>query len=187
MIKALRKCFYACQLPGSCPLTIISFVSVVKRCAALVNFRPVAIIKGSLINPDKITTCSPNSLRGSTSSAWWSLGAQRNYRGQQQLLQSHLARFSKYWRLFYSNKLYSNSNMATRSELQLNDVVLITDLASNSGRSSPHPAIGRLVDFIDPEHKSQAVVKYHSGKVDRPVSRLVRVVKADEQISKKGK
>ena len=76
--------------------------------------------------------------------------------------------------------------MATQSALQVNDIVLITDLASNSGRSSPHPAIGRIIDFIDPEHRSQAVVKYHAGKVDRPVSRLVRVVKADEEISKKG-
>ena len=30
-------------------------------------------------------------------------------------------------------------------------------------------------------------MKYHSGRVDRPISRLVRVVKADEEISKKGK
>ena len=30
-------------------------------------------------------------------------------------------------------------------------------------------------------------MRYHSGKVDRPISRLVRVVKADEEISKKGK
>ena len=64
---------------------------------------------------------------------------------------------------------------------------MITDLASNSGRSNPHPALGRIIDFIDPEHRSQAVVKYHAGTVDRPVSRLVRVVKADENISKKGK
>ena len=31
------------------------------------------------------------------------------------------------------------------------------------------------------------MVKYHSGRVDRPISRLVRVVKANEKISKKGK
>ena len=73
--------------------------------------------------------------------------------------------------------------MATQSALQVNDIVLITDLASNSGRNSPHPALGRIIDFIDPEHRSQAVVEYHSGKVDRPVSHLVRVVKADEEIS----
>ena len=64
---------------------------------------------------------------------------------------------------------------------------MITDLASNSGRSSPHPALGRIQGFLDPENRSQAIVKYHSGTVDRPVSRLVRVVKADEEISKKGK
>ena len=31
------------------------------------------------------------------------------------------------------------------------------------------------------------MLRYHSGKVDRPVSLLVRVVKADEEISRKGK
>ena len=40
IIKSFKKCFYACQLPGTSPLTIISFINVVKRCAALVNSRP---------------------------------------------------------------------------------------------------------------------------------------------------
>ena len=77
--------------------------------------------------------------------------------------------------------------MATRSDLQVNDIVMITDLASNSGRTSPHAALGRIQGFLDPESRSQAIVRYHSGTVDRPVSRLVRVVKADEKISEKGK
>ena len=102
-------------------------------CAVSVNSRPVSIIRSSLADPDKILSCSPNSLRGPSRETWLSLGAQRNYSGQQQLLQSHLERFSKYYKLYYANKLYSNSNMATRSELQQNDIVLIVDLASNSG------------------------------------------------------
>ena len=114
---------------------------VVKGCAALVNSRPVAIIRSSLADPDEILSVSPNSLRGPASATWWSLGAQRNYSGQQQLLHSLLARFSKYYKIYYANKLYSNSNMATRSELQLGDIVLITDLSSNSGRSSPHATL----------------------------------------------
>ena len=77
--------------------------------------------------------------------------------------------------------------MATKSALQINDIVLITDLSSNSGRSNPLPALGKIEKFLDPVSRSQAVVRYHSGKVDRPISRLVRVVKADEEISKKGK
>ena len=77
--------------------------------------------------------------------------------------------------------------MATESALQIDDIVLITDLSSNSGRSNTLPAPGRIEKILDPETKSQAVVKYHSGRVDRPISRLVRVVKADEEISKKGK
>ena len=75
--------------------------------------------------------------------------------------------------------------MATRSDLQLNNVVFITDLASSSNRSSPHPAIGKVVDFIDLKHRSQAVVLYHGGEVNRSVGKLVRIVKSGEIICEK--
>ena len=52
--------------------------------------------------------------------------------------------------------------MATRSALELNDVVLITDLASNSTRGI-HLALGRIIGFLDPDKKSQAIVKYSNG------------------------
>ena len=46
--------------------------------------------------------------------------------------------------------------MATRSELQIDDI------SSNSGRSSPHAALGRIISFLD-DAKGQAVVKYHAN------------------------
>jgi hypothetical protein len=52
--------------------------------------------------------------------------------------------------------------MATRSALELNDVVLITDLASNNTRGI-HPALGRIIGFLDSDKKSQAIVKYSNG------------------------
>ena len=76
--------------------------------------------------------------------------------------------------------------MATRSALELNDVVLITDLASNSTRGI-HPALGGIIGFLDPDKKSQAIVKYSNGRVDIPISRLVGIVKAKEIIPAKGK
>ena len=76
--------------------------------------------------------------------------------------------------------------MATRSELELNDVVLVTDLASTSTRGI-HPALGRIIGFLDPERKSQAIVKYSQGQVNRPISKLVRIVKANETIPAKRK
>ena len=76
--------------------------------------------------------------------------------------------------------------MATRSALEINDVVLITDLSNNTTRSI-HPALGRITGFLDPDSKSQAIVKYSNGRVDRPISKLVVVVRADEQIPAKGK
>ena len=81
--------------------------------------------------------------------------------------------------------------METRSELKLNDVVLVTDLANTSTRRI-HPALGRITGFLDPETKSQAIVQYSTqtnpkSTVNRPISKLVRIVKADETIPAKGK
>ena len=75
--------------------------------------------------------------------------------------------------------------MATKSALKQGDIVLIDDLASNSGRSSPSPALSQLIWFMD-DTNSQAVIRYHGGQVDRPVGKLVRMVKSREQISEKG-
>ena len=125
IMKSFKVCFKAYQMPGSTPLTIVSFMNVVRRFASLLNSKPVAILPPSLSDPDEILSVSPNSLTGQSSCTWWALGAARNYLGQEALLQSYLTRFSKYYKLYYANKLYSNSNMATRSTLQVNDIVLI--------------------------------------------------------------
>ena len=74
--------------------------------------------------------------------------------------------------------------MATRSALEQNDLVLITDLASNNTRGI-HPALGRIIGFLDADKKSQAIVKYSNGQVDVPISRLVRILKANEIIPAK--
>ena len=76
--------------------------------------------------------------------------------------------------------------MAETSELEIDDVVLITDLADNSGRSNPHAALGRVISFLDPDTRSQAILRYHQGTVNRPTGRLVRLVKKSEQIPTKG-
>ena len=187
IIKSFKVCFKAAQLPGASPLSIVTFVTTIRRCAALLNSRPIAIIPPSLADPDEILSISPSSLTGPASSSWWSLGRSRNYGGQQALIQAHLKRFQSKWKTFYTNRLYSNSHMATRSNLEIGDVVLITDLSSNSTRSV-HPALGRITGFLDPDSKSQAIVQYSNGKVDRPVSKLVVVVKASElPVNEKGK
>ena len=48
-------------LPGTIPLTIVSFTIVVRRCAALLNSRPIAILPPSLSDPDEILSVSPSS------------------------------------------------------------------------------------------------------------------------------
>ena len=186
VIKSFKICLKAAQLPGVSPLTIVTFIIVIRRCAALLNSRPIAILPPSMADPDEIMSVSPSSLTGPSSSTWWSLGRARHYTGQQALIQAHLARFKSQWKTYYTNKLYSNSNMATRSDLEINDVVLITDLSNNTTRSI-HPALGRISGFLDPDTRSQAIVKYSTGQVDRPISKLVRIVKSNEQIPAKGK
>ena len=51
--------------------------------------------------------------------------------------------------------------MAEQSTLELDDVVLLTDLADNSGRSNPHATLGRIIGFMDPDTRTQVIVKYH--------------------------
>ena len=71
IIKSFKICFKEAQLPGSSPLTIMTFIIVVRRCAALLNSRQIAILPPSLADPDKILSVSPSSLTGPSSSTWW--------------------------------------------------------------------------------------------------------------------
>ena len=75
--------------------------------------------------------------------------------------------------------------MAEQSTLCLQYIVLIVDLADNSGRSNPHAAPGRVGGFLDPDTQSQAIVKYHQRTVNRPTGRLVRLIKKSEQVPTK--
>ena len=109
----------------------MSFIIVVRRCASLLNSRPIQILPPSLPDKDKILSVSPSSLTGPSSSTWWALGAARHYSSQQALIHSHLSRFNSQWNTHYTNRLYSNSNMATHSALEENNIVLIMDLANN--------------------------------------------------------
>ena len=75
IMKSFKVCFKAYQMPGSTPLTIVSFMNVVRRFASLLNSKPVAILPPSLSDPDEILSVSPNSLTGQSSSTWWALGS----------------------------------------------------------------------------------------------------------------
>ena len=80
----------------------------------------------------------------------------------QQTLQAAQPDSANTGQLYYAQRLRSNHQMAEQAE-QLDDVVLLTDLADNSGRSNPHAALGRVIGFKDPDTQSQAVVKYLQG------------------------
>ena len=60
--KSYKVCFKASKMPGSISLTIMSFITVIRRCAALLNWRPIAILPPSLSDPDEILSVSPSSL-----------------------------------------------------------------------------------------------------------------------------
>ena len=91
-IKTFKRCFKAAQMPGTVPLTIVSFSRCVQNCASLMNTRPIVILPPSLSDPDELMTVSPSSLRGPSDSSWTSLGAGGDYRGQQALQASLLKR-----------------------------------------------------------------------------------------------
>ena len=140
----------------------------------IVNSRSICLIGPSLSNPDKLMTVSPSSLWGPSKSSWTSLGAGGDYWGQQA---AQLTWFRKYWKLYYAKWLCSNHQMAEQSTLFIQDIVLIVDLADNSGRSNPNTALGCVEGFLDPDTRSQVIVKYHQGTVNRPTGKLVRLVK----------
>ena len=45
--------------------------------------------------------------------------------------------------------------MAEQSTLEIQDIVLITDLAENSWGSNPHAALGHVIGFMDPDTKAK--------------------------------
>ena len=128
----------------------------------------------------------PSSLCGPSDSTWTSLGAGGDYWGQQALQASLLKLFQKYWKLYYAQRLRSNGQMAKTSQLEIQDVVLISDVADNSGRSNPHAALERVIGFLHPDTRSEAIVKYHQGTVNRPTGKLVRLIKKSEQVPTQG-
>ena len=68
IIGSFKTAFKAAQLPGSSPLTNVTFIIVISRCAALLNSRPIAILPPSMADPDEILSVSPSSLTGQASS-----------------------------------------------------------------------------------------------------------------------
>ena len=102
-------------MPGTVPLTIVSFTQTVQMCASLMNTRPIVILPPSLSDPDELMTVSPSSLCGPSDSSWTSLGAGGDYRGQQALQASLLKRFRKYWKLSYTVKWPNGWNQWARN------------------------------------------------------------------------
>ena len=51
IIGSFKTAFRATQLPGSSPLSIVTFIIVIRRCAALLSSRPIAILTPSLADP----------------------------------------------------------------------------------------------------------------------------------------
>ena len=68
-IKTFKRTFKAAQMPGTTPLTIVSFSRCVQNCASLMNTRPIVILPPSLSDPDKLMTVSPSSLCGPSDSS----------------------------------------------------------------------------------------------------------------------
>ena len=89
-IKTFKRTFKAAQMPGTTPLTIVSFSRCVQNCASLMNTRPIVILPPSLSDPGELMTVSPSFLCGPSDSSWTLLGAGGDYRGQQALQASLL-------------------------------------------------------------------------------------------------
>ena len=107
----------------------------------------------------------------------------RDFTGQAAEIHRQQVRFRKAWLVHYVKKMRSNCKMATSGPAWgLGSVVMVTDMASPSGRDHPFPRLARIIDWMDDKH-SQAVL---SIGVNRPVGALVLLVGADEQVPNTG-
>ncbi|MCP3659323.1 MAG: hypothetical protein GY830_02985, partial [Bacteroidetes bacterium] len=111
--------------------------------------------------------------------------AGRDYRGQAAIIQQQQQQFRKNWIKFYSRRLRATHRMGSDGPgWQKGAVVLISDLASRSGRDHPHPRLARITGWLD-DQKSQAILTYQGGTVNRPVGKLIFLVD-DQQIPQRG-
>ena len=73
IIGSFKTAFGDAQLPGNSPLSIVTFIIVIRRCAALLNSQPIAILPPSLADPDELLCVSLSSLTwpaSSTGGVW---------------------------------------------------------------------------------------------------------------------
>jgi hypothetical protein len=185
-IKIFKRCLQASMMPGTSPLTVTSFGRACRLSAEMLNKRPIVLLPSDSSNPDELLTCSPTSLRGPSNCAWMSMAAGRDYTGQASEIHRQQVRFRRAWLIHYSRRLRSNSKMATEGPgWGVGSIVMITDMASPSGRDHPFPRLAKITSWLD-DKKSQAELKMSSGVINRPVGSLILLVGADEQVPSTG-
>jgi len=174
-------------MPGtSTPLTVTSFGRCVRLSANLLNLRPIVLLPSTAADPHELVAASPTSLRGPAHCQWAPLGAGRDYSGQAAIIQQQQQQFRKNWIKFYSRRLRATHQMAPDGPgWQEGAIVLISDLASRSGRDHPHARLARITGWLD-KQKSQAILTYQGGTVNRPVGKLSLLLDADQEIPEKG-
>jgi hypothetical protein len=185
-IRVFKRTLKASLMPGSVPMTVTSLSRAVRLSANLLNLRPIVLLPSTAADPDELIAASPTSLRGPANCQWAPLGAGRDYAGQAAIIEQQQQSFRKHWITHYSRRLRATHKMAADGPgWDEGDIVLVTDLASKSGRDHPYPRLARIVGWLD-KQKSQAVLRYQGGTVNRPVGRLSLLVKAGETIPTAG-
>ena len=185
-IRVFKRTLKASLMPGSVPLTVTSLSRAVRLSANLLNLRPIVLLPSSAADPDELIAASPTSLRGPANCQWAPLGAGRDYSGQAAIIEKSLQAFRKHWVTHYARRLRATHKMAPDGPgWHEGDIVLVTDLASKSGRDHPYPRLAKIVGWLD-EQKSQAVLRYQGGTVNRPVGKLSLLVPSSQKIPEKG-
>jgi hypothetical protein len=186
-IRIFKRTLTASLMPGtSTPLTVVSFGRAARMSCALMNMRPIVLIPSTGADPDELTSCSPASLRGPAHSEWAALGAGRDFSGQAAIIQQQQRKFRACWIKFYLRRMRATHKMAQDGPgWEEDDICLITDLPSRSGRDHPHSRLARITGWMD-QQRSQAILKYDGGTVNRPVGKLILLVKKGEVIPPKG-
>ena len=190
-VKSVKKILKASFLPGMAGMTVTSFTRVVQLAISTVNLRPVILLPYDAAKPGELTVLSPQALRGPDHAQYVAVARARHFTGQAAIVAQQQQSFAKKWQIFYTARLRRTHSMA-QNELEgggfkKGDVCLIMDLSSSQGQS-PFPQLGIIHAFLGP---GQAVLHYgfkegHFKSVNRPLSKLSKLVYANEQIPPEG-
>ena len=151
------------------------------------NLRSLCLLPPGAAYPEELTAVSPTALRGPSHAEWTAMAASKNYTGKAAILAHQQSTFKKQWTTHYTKTMRSNHGLAEKGTFEVNDIVLILELAGANGIMGK---LERIQSFMD-KLKGQAIISYQnsalkSSQVNQSIGSLVKLVSSTDNIQEKG-